>query len=73
MYPHRAEERTAQTKPNRGTWLATLLLCAGAVLMGAGLKLCLIARCGNDIPYLDQWTAEGSSVLRPWLNGEFGW
>ncbi len=68
-----AEQPAERNKPARNFGLATLLLCVGSVLMGAGLKLCLIERCGNDIPYLDQWTAEGSSVLRPWLNGEFGW
>ncbi len=59
--------------PARRFPLAAFLQGVGAVLVGVGLKLGLIARCGGDIPYLDQWAAEGASVLRPWLIGQFSW
>ena len=53
--------------------LAAFLQGVGAVLVGAGLKLGLVARCGGDIPYFDQWAAEGAAILRPWLLGLFSW
>ena len=45
----------------------------GMVLLSLGLKGWLIASHGSDLPLLDQWAAEGVSVLHPWVRDTFGW
>jgi hypothetical protein len=45
------------------------LLCAGFVLLILGGKLWLVHTAGSDLPFWDQWDAEGESVLRPWIEG----
>ncbi len=52
---------------------ATWLMAAGVVLLGLGLKWWLVWRCGSDLPQLDQWAAEGSSALHPWVRDVFNW
>lgn len=47
-----------------------LLSFAGAVLLGAAGKLWLIHNEGSDLPYMDQWSAEGQQVLLPAAKGE---
>jgi hypothetical protein len=48
-------------------------MAAGVVLLGLGLKWWLVWRCGSDLPLLDQWAAEGSSALHPWVREVFNW
>lgn len=48
-----------------------LLLLLSLLLAVAGAKLQLIDRYGSDLPYWDQWDAEGDFLLRPYLEGRF--
>lgn len=43
-------------------------LSAGLFLVVAGAKLGLIANYGSDVPFYDQWSAEGDTVIR-WFSG----
>ncbi|HUG10121.1 MAG TPA: hypothetical protein VMM36_03865 [Opitutaceae bacterium] len=48
-----------------------VLLClAGAALLGISGKLWLIHHNGVDVPYMDQWHAEGQRMLIPDARGE---
>ncbi len=73
MGPAQADEPVELRPRSRCSAAAAFLQGVGAVLVGAALKLSLVARCGGDIPYFDQWAAEGASILRPWLLGQFSW
>jgi hypothetical protein len=46
-------------------WLALLAFC----LLVVGAKFSLIRYGGSDLPYWDQWDAEGDRLLRPWTEG----
>ncbi len=46
---------------------AALLLSLLLAILGA--KLLLIDRYGSDLPYWDQWDAEGDFLFRPYLEG----
>jgi hypothetical protein len=47
-----------------------ILCLAGAALLGASGKLWLIHNNGVDVPYMDQWHAEGQRMLMPDARGE---
>ncbi len=47
--------------------LSRWCLLAGFALAIFGGKLLLIDHAGGDLPVLDQWDAEGETLLRPWL------
>ena len=53
--------------------LSRWLLIAGFVLTIFSSKLWLIATAGTDLPLLDQWDAEGETLLRPWVEGSWRW
>lgn len=36
-------------------------------LLGMGMKLLMLRRCVNSLPYFDQWEAEGAAIYLPWL------
>ncbi len=47
-----------------------LLLLLSVLMAVLGAKLQLIDRYGSDLPYWDQWDAEGDFLLRPHLEGK---
>ena len=49
--------------------ISTWLVWAGFALLIFGGKLWLIRVAGSDLPFWDQWDAEGESVYRPWIEG----
>lgn len=49
------------------------LLPLGLVLVVAGAKLALIHYNGSDMPFADQWAAEGDTIYRWYLNAGFEW
>lgn len=44
-----------------------ILFLLGSLLLVVGAKLALVRSFGSDIPYADQWTAEGSTLFQPKL------
>lgn len=52
--------------------LPRLLLPLGLLLVVLGAKFGLLQYAGSDVPYHDQWGAEGSVVYRWHLRGEMG-
>ncbi len=55
------------TLRSRCSGRAALLLSLLLAILGA--KLLLIDRYGSDLPYWDQWDAEGDFLFRPYLEG----
>jgi hypothetical protein len=41
----------------------------GALLLALGLRFSLLQRYASDLPFHDQWDAEGLHLLRPWKAG----
>lgn len=57
--------------PARPVWFQAHLLLALAVLLAIlGAKFLQIDRYGSDLPYWDQWDAEGDHLLRPYVDGK---
>jgi hypothetical protein len=54
---------------NYSATLPRLLLPLGLLLAVLGAKFGLIQHAGSDLPYHDQWAAEGSVVYRWYLHG----
>ena len=48
-----------------------LLFGIGFFFFVLGVKCYLIQKYGSDIPYMDQWNGEGTSIILPWLENEF--
>lgn len=46
------------------------LLAAGLFLVCIGMRLSYIAAYGSDLPFLDQWDAEGLHLFFPWFEDE---
>lgn len=46
-----------------------LALLVALLLLIVGAKFRLIDRYGSDLPYWDQWDAEGDYLIRPYLDG----
>ena len=44
-----------------------ILFLVGSLLLVIGAKLALVRSFGSDVPYADQWTAEGSTLFQPKL------
>ena len=49
--------------------VAGVLLLAAVFLTILGAKMCLIARFGSDLPFWDQWDAEGAFLIQPFVEG----
>jgi hypothetical protein len=56
-----------QPSPVRLHWIAPALVFC----LVAAVQLWLVAAVGTDIPYQDQWDAEGSSLYPQWQDGTF--
>lgn len=48
-----------------------LLFSIGFFVFVLGVKSYLIQKFGSDIPYMDQWNGEGTSIILPWLQNKF--
>ena len=48
-----------------------LISCLGFFLFCIGSKWLLIQKYGSDIPYMDQWNGEATSIIIPWLENKF--
>ncbi len=57
---------TAWFRDNARTWLVPLCLFLGVL----GQKMEVIDRFGSDVPFMDQWNAEGEGTLIPWMDGQ---
>lgn len=49
------------------------LTLSGFFLVIFGGKLWFLGTAGSDLPTWDQWDAEGTQTLQPWIEGTFGW
>jgi len=49
------------------------LMCLALGLLVFGARCGMIDSCGTDVPFYDQWDAEGSWLLKPWVEGELEW
>jgi hypothetical protein len=58
---------------NYAVTLSRLLLPLGLVLVVLGAKFGIIHHAGSDVPFHDQWAAEGSVVYRWYLHGGLHW
>lgn len=67
----REAERPAVAAPprRRARALGFAALLLGALCLIVGAKFQLLARCGSDVPYWDQWDAEGEHLLPPYVEG----
>lgn len=54
---------------HRSRLLARAALCLALLAGILGAKFGLIDRYGSDLPYWDQWDAEGALLFRPYLEG----
>jgi hypothetical protein len=49
--------------------ISIVLAIAGGVLLVVGARLILLGDFGYDLPYFDQWVAEGALLIIPWRAG----
>ena len=49
----------------RGAWVMPAMVGCGVI----AVQLALVAACGTDVPFQDQWDAEGRGLYPAWIDG----
>ena len=66
--PAAAASQSQSSAPSRGSlWRGFFPWALSLFFLGMGVKLALLHRCLNSLPYFDQWEAEGSGLYQPYL------